>query len=115
MLLVLFTLGRFLEASGRARAMRDLAPMLAVENECVTTLDGGAEMRRSVREVGAGTLVLVRPGERVAVDGIVVEGCSSVAEAVITGESQPLTTASGSVVRPGSINSYGTLTTGRAP
>src|SRR3546814_16442439 len=66
-------------------------------------------MRRSVREVGAGTLVLVRPGERVAVDGIVVEGCSSVDEAVITGESQPLTKASGSVVLAGSHNYDGTL------
>ncbi len=64
MLLVLFTLGRYLEASGRARAMRDIAPMLAPEREGVTVVDGGAEVRLRVREVIAGALVLVRPGER---------------------------------------------------
>ena len=65
MLLLLYTLGRYLEASGQARAMRNLAPVLAVDREQVTVLDGGVETRRQVREVTAGTLVLVRPGERI--------------------------------------------------
>jgi Cu2+-exporting ATPase len=109
MLLVLFTLGRFLDASGRARAMRDLAPMLAVDREPVTVLEDGAEARRLVRDVKAGTLVLVRPGERIAVDGFVVEGSSCVVEAVITGESRPISKAPGAAVLAGSINHEGVL------
>ena len=109
MLLVLFTLGRYLEASGRARAMRDLAPMLAAEKECVTVVDGGAELRLLARQVTAGTLVLVRPGERIAVDGIVVEGSSHVDEAVITGESRPMAKAPGAAALAGSLNHEGAL------
>jgi Cu2+-exporting ATPase len=109
MLLVLFTLGRYLEASGRARAMRSLAPMLAAEKEDVTVVDGGAEVRIPAREVTIDTLVLVRPGERVAVDGVVVEGSSHVDEAAITGESRPVAKGSGVAVLSGSINHDGAL------
>lgn len=109
MLLVLFTVGRWLEASGRARAMRDLAPMLTVERERVTVLEAGTEVRRAVGEVTAGTLVLVRPGERIAVDGVVVEGASHVDEAVITGESRPIAKAPGAPALAGSINYEGAL------
>jgi Cu2+-exporting ATPase len=109
MLLVLYTLGRYLEAAGRARAMRSLAPMLAVDRQHVTVLDDGAETRRLVREVTAGMLVLVRPGERVGVDGIVVEGASYADEAVITGESRPVAKLPGAATLAGSINQEGAL------
>jgi Cu2+-exporting ATPase len=109
MLLVLFTVGRYLEAAGRARAMRDLAPMLAPERESVTVVDGGGELRVSARQVAAGSLVLVRPGERVTVDGVVVEGSSHVDEAVITGESRPVSKVPGSPALAGSINHEGAL------
>ena len=72
-------------------------------------LDGGAETRRPVREVTAGTLVLVRPGERIGVDGVVVEGSSLVDEAVITGESRPVAKMRGAAVLAGSINHEGAL------
>ena len=52
MVLMLFTVGRYLEAAGRARAARDLEPLLAAESECATVVNGGAETRRPVREVG---------------------------------------------------------------
>jgi Cu2+-exporting ATPase len=109
MLLVLFTLGRYLEALGRARAMRNLAPMLALGNERVTVVDHGSEVPRPVREVAAGTVVLVRPGERIAVDGIVVEGSSHVDEGVITGESRPVAKMPGAAALAGSINHDGAL------
>jgi P-type Cu2+ transporter len=109
MLLVLFTLGRYLEASGRARAMRDVAPMLAPERAGVTVVDGGAEARVPAREVTTGSLVLVRPGERIVVDGVVVEGSSDVDEAVITGESRPVAKVPGAEVLSGSINHEGAL------
>jgi len=61
MVLMLFTLGRYLEAVGRARAVRDLRPLLAMETECATVAEGDALVRRLVRDVGAGVVVRVRP------------------------------------------------------
>jgi len=109
MVLMLFTVGRYLEAVGRARAARDLEPLLAAESESATVVDGGSEIRRPVREVKAGTLVRVLPGERIPVDGVVVEGESNTDEAVITGESRQVTKSAGSMVIAGSINLDGPL------
>ncbi len=109
MVLMLFTVGRYLEAVGRARAARDLEPLLAAESECATVVDGGTETRRPVREIDAGMLVLVRPGERILVDGLVTEGRSHADEAVITGESRQIEKSVGSSVIAGSINLDGPL------
>ena len=109
MVLMLFTVGRYLEAAGRARAARDLEPLLAAESECATVVSGGSETRRPVREISVGILVRVRPGERIPVDGVVVEGESHTDEAVITGESRQVAKAVGSPVTAGSINLDGPL------
>ena len=109
MVLMLFTLGRYLEAAGRARAARDLEPLLAAERENVVVLQNGIEVSRSVREIEAGMLVRVGPGERIAVDGVIVEGMSRVDEAVITGESRPVEKDIGSPVIAGSVNMEGLL------
>jgi P-type Cu2+ transporter len=109
MVLMLFTLGRFLEAAGRARAARDLSPLLAAERECASVVEGGAERPRPVRELSAGMQVRVRPGERIPVDGIVLDGQSQTDEAVITGESQRVAKSAGSSVIAGSLNLDGPL------
>ena len=109
MVLMLFTVGSYIEAAGRARAARDLEPLLAAESECATVVEDGRETRRPVREIGAGMLVRVRPGERVPVDGVVVEGESHTDEAVITGESRRIVKGVGSAVIAGSINLDGPL------
>ena len=109
MVLMLFTVGRYLEAAGRARAARDLEPLLAAESECATVVNGGAETRRAVRDVKARMLVRVRPGERIPVDGVVTEGESHTDEAVITGESRQVAKSVGSPVIAGSINLDGPL------
>lgn len=109
MVLMLFTLGRYLEAAGRARAARDLGPLLAAESESAAVVEGDGERRRSVREVRAGMLVRVRPGERIPVDGMVLEGECHADEAVITGESRQVGKAVGSTVIAGSIDLDGSL------
>ncbi len=109
MVLVFFTLGRYLEATGRARAMRSLAPMLAPERESVSVLEDGIETRRPVRDIRAGMNILVRPGERIGVDGVVIEGASYVGEAVVTGESSPVAKNPGANVLAGSVNHDGPL------
>jgi Cu2+-exporting ATPase len=109
MVLMLFTFGRYLEAAGRARAARDLQPLLAAESEWAMVVEGGSQNPRPVREVSAGMLVRVRPGERIPVDGVVIEGESHSDEAVITGESRQIAKAVGSEVIAGSINVDGPL------
>jgi P-type Cu2+ transporter len=109
MVLMLFTLGRYLEAVGRARAARDLTPLLAAESAWATVVEGDAQHRRPVRDVGAGMLVRIRPGERIPVDGVVVEGDSMVDGSVITGESRKIATGIRSPVMAGSINLDGPL------
>jgi len=109
MVLILFTLGRTLEAFGRARALRSLAPLLAAETACATVVEGGADCLRPVGKIAPGTLVRVRPGERVAVDGVVVEGESDCEESVLTGQSERQAKASGAMVFAGSLNGTGQL------
>ena len=109
MVLMLFTVGRYLEAAGRARAARNLEPLLAAESEWATVVESGAESRRPVREVSVGALVRVRPGERIPLDGAVLEGESHADEAVITGESRLVPKEVGSHVIAGSINMDGPL------
>ena len=109
MVLMLFTAGYYLDAAGRARAARDLQPLLAAESEWATVVIGDGEYRRPVREVDAGVLVRVRPGERIPVDGVIMEGESHTDEALITGESRQIAKGVGSHVIAGSINLDGPL------
>jgi P-type Cu2+ transporter len=109
MVLMLFTLGRYLEAAGRARASRDLAPLLAAESELATVVEGVQEHRRPVREVRAGMLIRVKPGERIPIDGLIVEGRSHTDDSVITGESRQVAKSVGALVLAGSMNIDGPL------
>lgn len=109
MVLVLFTLGRYLEAAVRARAMRNLAPLLAAERAEATVVEAGGDRCRSVNELAPGALVRVRPGERVPVDGIVIEGASECDESVLTGEPRAQKKTAGAPVYAGSLNGRGQL------
>ncbi len=104
MVLLLFTLGRLLEAQVRVRTARRLAPMLAAARAEARVVDGGTESWRPVVAIGPGELVRILPGERVPVDGIVVDGRSECDEAVLTGQSEPQFKPPGALVHAGSIN-----------
>jgi P-type Cu2+ transporter len=113
MVLILFTLGRTLEAQGRLRAMRSLVPMLQAQRAEVRvverTVEGDVETLRPVTQLRAGELVRVLPGERIAVDGIVVAGRSACDESVLTGRQGLQAKTLGAVVRSGSLNGEGPL------
>ncbi|MGO4302374.1 heavy metal translocating P-type ATPase [Cupriavidus sp. RAF12] len=104
MVLLLFTLGRLLEAQVRVRTARRLAPMLAAERAEARVVDGHTECWRAVTAIGPGELVRILPGERVPVDGIVVDGRSECNEAVLTGQSEPQFKPPGALVHAGSVN-----------
>ncbi len=109
MVLVLFTLGRYLEARGRVQAARSLAPMLAAERAEVRAVIDGSDTMRPVHTIQAGAVLRVLPGERIAVDGVVVEGRSECDEAVLTGQSEMQVKVPGASVHAGSINGAGQL------
>ena len=109
MVLVLFTLGRYLEALGRARAMRSLAPMLAAENATAVVVEDGRDSIRPVQQIAPGAVVRLRPGERVAVDAVVIEGHSACDESVLTGQPEPRPKTPGAQVYAGSLNGNGQL------
>lgn len=109
MVLMLFTLGRYLEAQGRVRAARSLAPMLAAERTPVRVLDSGHETVLPAAAVQSGDIVRVLPGERLAIDGTVTEGLSSCDESILTGQPDPRPKAAGDTVHAGSVNGRGQL------
>ncbi len=109
MVLVLFTLGRYLEAIGRVQAMRSLAPMLAAERAPATVVRDGRDIELPARAVAPGAVVRVRPGERIPVDGVVIEGRSQCDEAVLTGQSEARAKYPGVAVYAGSVNGMGQL------
>ncbi|MEV7242873.1 heavy metal translocating P-type ATPase [Streptomyces sp. NPDC093248] len=101
--------GRFLEARGRrgtGAALRSLARLAAKE---VAVRDGAAERLVPLEELRVGQVFVVRPGERVATDGEVVEGSSAVDLSLVTGESEPVEVGPGSAVVGGAVNAGGLL------
>jgi Cu2+-exporting ATPase len=109
MVLVLFTLGRYLEAQGRVRALRSLAPMLAAERATVRVVVDGVDTTQPVSAVRPGVVVRILPGERIAVDGVVIEGRSDCDEAILTGQAKAQLKEPGVRVHAGSINGPGQL------
>ena len=109
MVLVLFIVGRYLEARARVQAARSLVPMLAAERAEVRVFADGTDTLQPLQTIQPGAVVRVLPGERIAVDGIVLEGRSDCDEAVLTGQSERQTKAPGIEVHAGSINGHGHL------
>lgn len=110
MLLFLFSLGNALQAYAMARTFRAVQALMDLSPDRAVVLRDGVETTVLVEEIGAGDLLLVRPGERIAVDGTVVSGESAVDQAAITGESIPVDKRKGDTVFSGTINGGGALT-----
>lgn len=110
---VLFTLGEGLERYSAARARDSLRSLLALQPQSATLLeqhDGHTHTRVvPATELAPGHLILVRPGERIAADGVVRGGHSSVNQAAVTGESTPVEKSAGDPVLSGTVNSDGAL------
>ena len=106
-ILTLITLGKYLESHSKGktseaiRMLMDLAPDKAVVER------DGAEIELPLAEVVPGDIIIVRPGARVPVDGVITEGFSSVDESVLTGESMPVEKSAGSTVSAATINLTG--------
>lgn len=108
--ITLVLLGKWLEARAKRSTTTALQALNALRPATARVLHAGLESELPVGLVRIGDLVLVRPGERIPVDGEVVEGSSHVNESLITGESLPVAKAAGARVTGGSVNAEGVLT-----
>ena len=104
---VLILSGRVLEARARGRASDAIRALVNLQPPAARVVRAGVETEIPIAEVQAGDMVLVRPGERVPVDGTVVEGSSDIDESMLTGESMPVAKKAGSTVYSGTMNSSG--------
>ena len=109
-LLLLFSLGHALEHYAMARARRAIRAILRLAPQQATVLREGREELTSVEAVEPGMFILVRPGDRIPLDGDVVEGSSMVNQAAITGESVPVAKKPESRVFAGTVSTDGALT-----
>jgi len=107
MIITLILLGRFLEARARGQTSGAIKKLIGLKPKTALVIRDGEEREIPVEDVQVGDLVLVRPGERVPVDGILRQGSSSIDESMITGESIPVEKKVGDEVIGATINKTG--------
>ncbi len=107
MILVLITLGKMLEAISKGKTTNALKSLLSMAPKTATVLREDGEFTIPVESVVPGDIFIVRPGESIPVDGVVIDGGSAVDEAALTGESIPVEKNVGDTVSGATINSFG--------
>ena len=109
MILTLITVGKTLEARSKGKTTDALRSLMELAPKTATVERGGAEVTVPVEQVQKGDVFVVRPGERIPVDGVVLAGTSAVNEAALTGESIPADKAPGASVSAATVNQSGFL------
>ena len=110
MIIALILLGRYLEARAKGRTGDAIRQLLGLQaNTALLVLDSGEVIERAIEDIRAGDQLMVRPGERIATDGIVLSGSSWVDESMISGEPLPVEKQSNDSVVGGTINGNGSL------
>ncbi len=109
-IITLILLGRYLEARARSHTSDAIRKLINLAPRTARVIRDGVEADVEIAQVRVGDLVRVRPGETIAVDGVVVEGASGVDESMITGESLPVSKRVEDLVVGGTLNTTGTLT-----
>ena len=108
-IVVLILLGRWLEAGAKGRTGAAIQTLLGLQVRTARVLRDGAQMDIDIGAVRVGDIVMVRPGERIPVDGIVTEGRSNVDESMMTGEPLAVAKGNGDTVTGGTVNGTGSL------
>ncbi len=108
-IITLILLGRFLEARARSHTSDAIKKLIGLAPRTARVLRDGTERDVPIEDVVRGDLLLVRPGEKIPVDGVVRDGRSAVDESMVTGESIPVTKESGAEVIGGTLNTSGSF------
>ena len=109
MILTLITVGKLLEARSKGRTTDALKGLMKLAPKTAVVVRGGAETTVPIEQVAAGDVFVVRPGESIPVDGVVIEGGGAVNESALTGESIPVDKAPGDMVSAATVNQSGFL------
>ena len=109
MIVMLILLGRFLEARAKGRTGAAIEKLLGLQVKTARVQRGGETVEIPVEELGLGDIVLVRPGDRIAIDGAVTQGSSRVDESMLTGEPIPASKGPGDMVSGGTVNGTGSI------
>ena len=107
MILTLITMGKFLETRSKGKTSQAITRLMDLAPKTATVLREGAEVEIPVEDVRVGDRVVVRPGQSIPVDGVIVEGQSAVDESALTGESLPVDKSVGDKVAAASLNKSG--------
>ena len=107
LIITLIKLGKLLEARAKGETSQAIRELMSLQPDTARVLRDGVEVEVPVREVRVGDIVSVRPGERIPVDGVVVEGHSTVDESMLTGESMPMEKGPGDEVVGATVNRTG--------
>ena len=110
MILTLITVGKMLEARSKGRTTDALKSLMKLASKTATVVRNGKEETVPIEQVQSGDTFVVRPGESIPVDGVVLDGTSAVNEAALTGESIPADKAPGDTVSAATVNQSGFLT-----
>ena len=108
-IIALILLGRTLEARARVKASAAIRRLMELQPATARVLRDGVEVETPVAEVRAGDTVVVRPGERIPVDGVILDGESAVDESMLTGESLPVDKHPGAAAFAGTVNCSGSF------
>jgi Cu+-exporting ATPase len=108
-IITLILLGRLLEARARAQTTTAIKKLSSLQPKTATLVKDGEEITVQVKDIKPGDIVLVKPGERIPVDGIIIEGFASVDESAITGESMPVEKKPGDTVIGATLNKAGSF------
>jgi len=109
MIMTIFITGKYIEAKARGRASQEIKKLLELGAKNARVLRGKEEIEIPISEVMIGDVIIVKPGEKIPTDGIVVKGESAVDESMVTGESLPIDKVKGSPVIGATLNQDGVL------
>ncbi len=110
MILTLVTVGKFLEELSKNKTNSAVAKLIDLSPKTATVIRNGKEIKVNTEEIISGDLILIRPGEKIPVDGVIVQGASSVDQSALTGESIPTEKNEGDSVMSATVNLEGAFT-----
>jgi len=108
-ILTLITLGKYMETKSKGKTSEAIQKLMSLAPKTARVIRKGAEADIPIEEVAVGDVLVVRPGEKMPVDGIVTHGETTVDESMLTGESMPVTKQAGDVIIGASINGNGAI------
>jgi Cu+-exporting ATPase len=109
MLIAMISLGKYFEARSRAKTTDAIRQLIRLAPETATLVDDKGQRQVAVGEIKIGDRILIRPGERIPVDGAIVDGESAVDESMLTGESMPVSKKQGDFLYGGTLNKNGSM------